>query len=86
MHVHRFGFELDDGVSSNPNCGGVITLYGRFGPSPTHLDKGSTKLDHGFGTDEEASNLGFGSRGHNKLDHLGDSENMAIYGRYRGVF
>ena len=45
-----------------------------------------TKLDHGFGADEEARNLGFGSREHNKLDYLGDSENGAISGRYRGVF
>ena len=53
---------------------------------PTHLDKGLTKLDHGFGADEEAINFGFGSRGHNKLDYLGDSENMVIYGRDRDVF
>ena len=85
-HVHGFGFALDDGVISNPNCGGVITLDGIFGLRPTNLDKGLTKLDHGFGADEEASNLGFGSRGHNKLDYLGDSENRAISGRYRGVF
>ena len=43
-------------------------------------------MDNGFGADEEASNLGFGSRGYNKLDYLGESENRAIYDRDRGVF
>ena len=86
LYVHGFGFALDDGVISNPNCSGFITLDGRFGMRPTHLDKGLTKLDHGFGVDEEARNFGFGSRGHNKLDYLGDSENRDIYGRDRDIF
>ena len=86
LHVNGFGFALDDGVISNPNCGGVITLGGRFGMNPTNLDNGLTNLEHGFGADEEASNFGFGSRGHNKLNYLGDSENKAVYVRYRGFF
>ena len=86
MHVHGFGFALNDGVISHPNCGGVITLDGIFGLRPTHLDKGLKNLDHGFGADEEARNLGFGSRGYNKLDYLGNSENRSISGRNRGVF
>ena len=53
---------------------------------PTHLDKGLMKLDHGFGADEEAINFGFGSRRHNKHDYLGNSENMSISSRDRGVF
>ena len=61
LHVDGFGFVLDDGVIYKSNCGGVITLDGRFGIRTTHLDKGMTKLDHGFGADEEASNLGFGA-------------------------
>ena len=61
LHVDGFGFVLYDGVIRKSNCGGVITLYGRFGMRPTHLDKGMTKLDHGFGADEDASNLGFGA-------------------------
>ena len=55
-----FGFVLDDGVISTSICGGVITLDGGFGLRPTHIDKGMTKMDHGFGVDEEASNFGFG--------------------------
>ena len=86
LHVDGFGFAMDDGVIRNPKCGGVFTLDDRFGVSPTYLDKGQTKLDHGFGADEEARNFGFGRRGHNKLDYLGDSENMVIYGRDRDVF
>ena len=62
LHVHGFGFELDDGVISNPRCGGVITLDGIFVLRPNHLHKGMTKLDHGFGADEEASYFGFESR------------------------
>ena len=46
-----FGFVLDDGVISKSICGGVITLDGRFGLRPTHIDKGMTKMDHGFGVD-----------------------------------
>ena len=86
LHVHGFGFALDDGVISNPNCGGVITLDGVFELRPTHLDKVLTKLDYVFGANEEASNFGFGRRGHNKLDYFDDSENRSIYGRDRGVF
>ena len=86
LHVHSFGFVLDDGVIINPNCGGVITLDGIFGMRPTHLYTGLTNLDHGFGADEEARNFGFGRRGHKKLDYLGNSENIDIYGRDRGVF
>ena len=52
LYVHGFGFALDDGVISNPNHGGVITLDVRFGMRPTHLNKGLTNLDHGFGADE----------------------------------
>ena len=86
MHVHGFGTTLDDGVLSNTNCSGVITIYGIFGLGPTHIDKGLTKLHHGFSTDEEAINFGFGSRGHDKLGYLGDSEDRAISGRDRSVF
>ena len=86
LHVHGFGFALDDGVISNTNCSGVIILYGRFGLIPTHLDKGPTKLDYGFGADKEVSNFGFDSRGHEKLDYLGDSERRYISGRDRSVF
>ena len=86
MHVHGFGVALDDGVISNPNCSGVITLDGRFGMRLTHLNKGLTNLEHGFGTDEEDSNFGFGIRGDKKLEYLGDSENRVISDRYRGVF
>ena len=56
LRVHGFGFALDDGVISNPNCGGVITLDGVFELRPTHLDKVLTKLDYVFGANEEASN------------------------------
>ena len=86
LYVYGFGLTLDESVISNNNCSGVITLDGRFGMSPTHLNKGLTKLDHGFGADEEASNFGFGSRVHNKLDYLGNSEDRFISGRYRSVF
>ena len=86
LHVHGFCFALDDVVIRKPNCGGVITLNGRFGLRPTHLDKGLTSLDHGFGADEEAKNFGFSSRRHNKLDYLGDSDNRDIAGRDRGFF
>ena len=61
-------------------------LYDRFGMWPTHIDKVLTKLDHGFGTDEEARNFVFGSRGHNKLDYLVEGENRAISGRERCAF
>ena len=80
FHVHGFGFALDDGVISNTNCCGVITLYGKFGMRPTHLDEGLTKLEHGFGAYKEARKFGFGSRRHDKLDYLGDSEHRAISG------
>ena len=86
LHVHGFGFTLDDGVIINPNCGGVIKLDGRFGMRPTHINRGLTKLDYGFGVDEEARNFGFRRIVHNKLDCLGDSDNRAISGRDRGVF
>ena len=85
LHVYGFGFALDDGVVSNPNCGGFIKLDGRFGLRPTYLDKGLKNMDHGFGTDEEARNFGFGSKRNNKIDYLGDIENGAIYGMDRGV-
>ena len=86
LHVNGFGFSLDVGVIINPNCGEVITLDGIFETRPTHLNKGIMNLDLGFGVDEESRNFGFGIRGHNKLDYLGGSENMAISGRYMGVF
>ena len=86
LHVHGFSFALEDGVISNPNCGGDITLDGIFVLRPTHLDKGLTKLDHGFDAYEEARNFGFGSRRYNKLDYLGNSDNMDISDRDRGVF
>ena len=86
LHVHGFGFTFYGCVISNPNFSGFITLYGIFGLIPTHIDKGMKNMDNGFGADEEASNLGFGSRGYNKLDYLGESENRAIYDRDRGVF
>ena len=86
MHVYGFGFALYDGVVSNPKCSGVIKPDRRFGMMPTHLDKVLMKMDHGFGADEEAIKFGFDSRGHNKLDYLGNSENRAISGRYMGVF
>ena len=86
LHVHCFGFELYDCVIGNPNCSVVITLYGRFRLRPTYIYKGLTKLDHVFGADKDTRNSGFGSRGNNKLDYLGESENRAIYGRDMGVF
>ena len=51
-HVHGFGLTLDDGLISNNKCSGVTTMNGRVGLRPTHLDKGLTNLDHGFGADE----------------------------------
>ena len=81
-----FGVTLDDAVIINTNCRVFITLDGGFGLSPPHLDKGLTKLDHGFGADEEARNFGFGSRGHDKLDYLVNSEDRAISGRDKIVF
>ena len=86
LHVYSFGFLLDYGVIENTKYNGVITSDGIFGLSPNHLDKGLTKLDHGFGADEEASDFGFGSIGHEKLDYLGASEHRSIYGRDRSVF
>ena len=86
LHVYGFGFAFDDDVNRNTNCSTVITLYGRFGLRPTHLNKDLTNLDHGFGADEEAINFGFGRRGNDKLDYLGDSENREISGRNRSVF
>ena len=86
LHVHGFGLTLDDGVISKTNYSGVITLGGIFGMRPTHLDKGLTKLDHGFGAYEDARNFSFGSRGHDKLDYLGDIEDMANSGKDRSVF
>ena len=77
---------LDDSTISNHNCGGFIRLDGRLGLSPIHLDNGLTKLYHGFGGDEKSRNFGSSIRGHKKLDYLGDSENMAISVRERGVF
>ena len=61
-------------------------MDGIFGLRPTHLDMILTKMDHVFGADEESRNLGFGSRGHDKLDYLGDSEHRDISGRDRSVF
>ena len=86
LHLHGFGFALDDGVSSNNNCSGVIIMDSIFWLRPTHIDKVLTKLDHGFGAYEEASNFGFGSRGHDKIDYLGDSDHRAISSRDRSVF
>ena len=86
LHLHGFGLTLDDVIIRNINCSGVITLDGRFGMRPTHLDKGLKNLDHGSGADEEAVYFGFGSRGHDKLDYLGDSEDRAISGMDRSVF
>ena len=86
LHVHGFVLTLDDGVIRRTNCSGVITLDRRFSLRPTHIDKGLMKLDHGFGADEEAISFGFVSRRHNKLDYLGNSEDRAIYDRYRSVF
>ena len=86
LHLHGFGFALDDGVSSNNNCSGVIIIDSIFGLRPTHIYKVLTKLDHGFGAYEEAINFGFGSRGHNKLDYSGDSEHRDISSRDRSVF
>ena len=51
LHVNGFGFSLDDGFIRKPNCGGVIKMDRRFEMRPTHLDKGLTELDHGFGAD-----------------------------------
>ena len=70
----------------NNNCSGVIILDSIFGLRPTHIDKVLTKLDHGFGAYEEAINFGFGSRGHDKIDYLGDSDHRAISSRDRSVF
>ena len=86
LYVHDFSLTLDDGVIRNTNCSGVITLDGIFGLRPTHINKGLTKLEHGFGAYEEARNIGFGSRGHDKLDYLGNSEERDISGRDRSVF
>ena len=52
----------------------------------THLDKGLTNLDHGFGADVDVINLVFGRRGHDKIDYLGDIEDRAIFGRDRSLF
>ena len=43
-------------------------------------------MDHGFGANEEASIFGFGSRGYDKLDYLGNSEDRAIPGRDMSFF
>ena len=86
LHVHGFGLTFYDGFISNTKCRGVITLNGIFGMRPTYLQKGLKNLDHGFGAYEESRNFGFGSRRHDKLDYLGDSEDKAIYGRERSVF
>ena len=86
LHVYSFGVTLDDGVIRNTNCSGVIKLDRRFGMRKTHLDKGLMKLEHGFDVDEETSNFGFGSRGHDKLNYLGNSEDRSIYGRDSSVF
>ena len=86
LHVHGFSLTLDDVVISNTNYIGVITLDGRFGMGPAHIDKVLTNLDHGFGADEESRNFGFGSKGHEKLDYFGNSEDRAVYGRDMIVF
>ena len=86
LYFRGFGLTLNDGIIRNINFSGVIALDGRFWLRPTNLDKGLTKLDHGFGTDEEAGNLGFGSRGHDKLEYLGNSKERAVSGRDRSVF
>ena len=86
LHVHGFGFALDYVVISNTNCSGVIKLDGRFGLRPTYINKGMTKLDHGFCSDEDTSNFCFSNRGHEKLDYLGDSEHRSTSGRDRSVF
>ena len=83
LHVHDFCLMLDAGFISNTKFVGVIELGGRFGLSTTHLDKGLTNFGHGFGTDEEARNFGFVSRGHEKLDDLGNSKYRDISGRDR---
>ena len=86
LHVHGFCLMLDDGFISNTKCIGFIALDGIFGMRPNHINKGLTNLGHGFGTDEEARNFGFGSRGHDKLDNLGNSKYRAVSGRYSSVF
>ena len=78
LDVDGFGFVLDDGVISKSNCGGVITLDGRFGLRPTDIDKGMMNLDHGFGADEEARNFSFGAE---------DITNLIIWATVRtGLF
>ena len=86
LRVHGFGITLDDGFIRNTNHSGVIALDGRSGLRPTHINKVLTNLDHGFGTDEEARNFGFGSRGHEKLDNLGNNKDIAVSVRDRSVF
>ena len=86
LHVHGFVLIMDDVVISNTNYIGVITLDSRFGMRENHLDKVLTKLDHGFGADKEARNFGFGSRRHDKLDYLGNSEDRDISDRDRSFF
>ena len=86
LHVHGFCLALNDGVVTYTHGSRIIALDGGLRLQPIHFDEGIPKQDHGLGIDEQACYFGFGSRGHNKLDDLGDSKDWYVAGGVRRVF
>ena len=86
FHVHGFCLAFNYCVVRYTHGSGVIALDGGFRLRPTHFDKGIPKWNNGLGTDEQAGYFGFGGRGRNKLNDLGDSKDWAVAGGDRSVF
>ena len=59
---------------------------GDLGCDQPIFDEGVPNWNHGFGTDEQAGYFGFGSRGHDKLDDLGNIQYWAVAGGDGSIF
>ena len=78
MHVNGLHFFVYDGFVGNARGCGVVSLDGRLGLRPAHLNEGLAEGDHFFGADEERSKFEFGSGRCYKLDDLCNGEDGSI--------
>ena len=80
-HPNHFDTTLDDGVTDEARCCGVVSLNGRTGLRPSHLVEGIAKGDHFPGCGVQGCELCLGGGGQDKFDDVGDAEDWPIISR-----
>ena len=85
-HIHGLGAFGLDGIGHNTKGRGVVDLNGGWGLGMAHGFEELSLRDGLTRVDEECAEFGFGRRGHDCFDDLGDSEYSAVVGGICIVF